>query len=251
MNARQKQIYEYITANAQVTIAELEALCSNVSRMTISRDLQSLEQDGVLVRTHGGARSISSLSQPSEEVYTSRANENVEQKNEIVQKAAQIIHAGSPVYIDAGSTAMYLARCLPQQRLYITTSGPNIAMELVKTGTFAVNLLGGELNPDTISVSGARSIECINSINIDTAFIVASGYSDEAGFTNGNNNECALKRAALARARNRVVMMDSSKIGKTLPFTFAKAADISMLITDSGISDELRRSFEAQGVEVI
>jgi len=251
MNARQQEIFEYITANAQVTIAELEALCPNVSSMTIRRDLQCLEQEGVLVRIHGGARSISSLSQFSEEVYTRRAVENVAQKKEIAQKAAQLVRAGSSVYLDAGSTAMYLAQCMPPHRLYITTSGPNIAIELTKTDTFAVNMLGGELNPDTISVSGPHSIEYIGSINIDTAFIAASGYSAEAGFTNGNNNECALKRAALVRARNRVVMMDSSKIGRTLPFTFANHADIGTLITDSGISAELRRSFEEQGVEVL
>lgn len=251
MNTRQQQISQYIHDRSQVSISELERLCPDVSSMTIRRDLESLEQSGILVRIHGGARSIHSLSRFSEEIYGRRAMEHINFKQEIAKKAAELVADGMSIYLDAGSTAMYFSQKMPNRRAFITTSGPNIATELLKNDQLTINLLGGQLNPDTISVSGIHAIDYLRSINIDTAFIAASGFSCDSGFTNGNSSECELKRAALSRAQKRIVLMDSSKVGKTMPFTFAQPSGVDILVTDSGIDDETRRYIEDCGVFVV
>lgn len=251
MNDRQKLINDYIQSQNEVTLASLKKLVPDVSEMTIRRDLEALESDGRIVRIHGGARSVKAINMLVEDAFSKRSAANVDKKRVICEKALKYIEDNSSVYIDAGSTTMTLAEMMPDKNLLISTCGLNIAAELLRQKNSRVNLIGGEVNKNSISTSGPGARAAIDNINIDVAFIASTAFSEKNGFTCGNVNDCELKREILDKAALRIMLMDSSKIGNMMPYTFARPNDIDILITDDGISSEQRSFFIENGTEVL
>ena len=250
MNERRAQINDYIQRKQEVFLNELRELVPDVSEMTIRRDLEALEQEGSIVRIHGGAKSVKFINRLVEDVFSKRLSANTEKKRVIGEKAAALIVAEHSIYIDAGSTTMALAERIPDQRLLISTSGLNIALELLRLSNSTLNVIGGEVNRSSISVAGPQALAAIGNLNIDMAFIAATAFSPEAGFSCGNVHDCELKREVLRRAKQRVLLMDSSKIGKTMPYTFANASDIDILICDEELPTQVREIFQNHGVTI-
>ncbi len=251
MNSRQMLINDYIQSSNEVTLTELKQLVPAVSEMTIRRDLEALESAGRIVRIHGGARSVKAINMLVEDAFSKRSAANVDKKRIIGEKALAYIEDKSSVYIDAGSTTMSLAEMLPDKQLLISTCALNIAGELLKLKNSRINLLGGEVNKNSISTYGPGARTAIENINIDVAFIAATAFSVKNGFSCGNVHDCELKREILHRASLRIMLMDSSKVDSTMPYTFARPQDIDVLITDDGISNELRSFFIENGTKVL
>jgi DeoR/GlpR family transcriptional regulator of sugar metabolism len=114
-----------------------------------------------------------------------------------------------------------------------------------------VNIVGGMINRDNISVSGTQAIRYMEDINIDIAFLTPSGLTAENGFTCGNYSECEFKQLIIKKARKVVLLMDSSKIDKSLPYTFADIGDIDAIITNRDLPPELSRDAQVKGTEII
>ena len=229
---RREQIRALIREQGEITLRTLEALFPDVSTMTLRRDLIRLEQEGLVRRTRGGAVSIAGLHILSEDAYSQRIKQRVGAKRTIAQRALDLVEEGRSLYLDSGTTMMAFARAMLDRRLTVITSGPGVAMELVGKREIEVILTGGRLSHNTLSVSGPESVAFIESVNIDIAFMSASGYAPGAGFTAGNREECQLKREVISRARTCVMLMDSSKVGRVLPFTFAVMSDIDVFVSD-------------------
>ena len=155
------------------------------------------------------------------------------------------------MYLDAGSTLMSVANHMGNDRYTIITSGANIAIELSQRHTCDVLLTGGQISENTLSCSGAQAESFISSINIDLALMSPSGFSLRTGFTSGSQSESLLKRAVIAKAAKVVMLMDNSKIGRSLPFTFATLSDIDLLICDSPLPQEIAAELTANQVELI
>jgi DeoR/GlpR family transcriptional regulator of sugar metabolism len=223
--------------------------------MTLRRDLITLEQQGHLIRTHGGAVSIKKIASAGikgeEDAYSRRAAENGTAKIIIAEKAISLIEKGRSIYFDAGSTVMCLAEMLPDDNYSILTSGLNIALELVKKSQTSVVSLGGLVNRNTLSGSGPNSLLLLDTINIDLAFMAASGFSIDSGFTVSNIYECELKRKIIQRAKQVIVLMDTSKLNKNQPFTFANLADIDIWICESPLPNEYMQATIAHNVHVM
>jgi len=244
-------INSYIQLKGQVHLRDLMALYPNVSAMTIRRDIDYLERMGHIVRTRGGAKSINHLTHIKEDAYSKRAGDHPEAKMTIAGKAAALLDDSGAVYLDSGTTVMNLAASLNVEGRFVVTSGPNIALELCRAGASRTVLLGGNINPDNLSVSGASALEQIKNINIGTAFIASSGYSVGAGFTIGNFDESELKRVAISRASRVIVVMDTTKIGHNLPYTFAHLADIDYLVCEQAPPAEVAEAAEKSNVVII
>ena len=146
---------------------------------------------------------------------------------------------------------MMLARQIPDLDLSILTSAPNVALEVSKRYKPNVTLIGGLINRSTLSVSGPQSLEFIAHLNFDFAFMVASAFSQENGCTCGNYSECELKRNIIAKAKKTIMLVDASKFGKSMPFTFATLDQIDLLITDQRPSDEIMDSATQNQVTVL
>jgi DeoR/GlpR family transcriptional regulator of sugar metabolism len=146
----------------------------------------------------------------------------VNEMREIAEKAASIIEPGTGIFIDSGTTAMALAKLLPDVNLVVVTPAPSLALEVMSHKQLpSVVLLGGTLSRHSLSVSDPEAWRQLDLLNIDTAFVAASGFDKKTGFSVGSQLESILKRSVISRARRVVILADSSKLGAMLPFSFA------------------------------
>ena len=251
VKVRREQIKKYIISKGFVSLAELSSLFPDVSTMTLRRDLEYLENDGEIVRIKGGAKSIMHLSMQKEESYNRREYINPELKRELAEKAASLIEDNSCVFFDAGSTVMEVVKALGQKPMYTITSGPNIAVELTKNKNCTINVVCGHLSRENISLSGLNAVEFLKEINIGTAVIAASGFTENAGFTCGNYDECQLKKAVINMAARVIIVMDSTKLGRSHPFTFAVPGDADYLVSDNSFDTAVKAKLESGGLKVL
>ena len=248
--ARREKVLTLLRENGTVMLKELEKLFPEVSSMTLRRDLEYFENLGEAVRIRGGARYIRTMGE-QEDVYALRAAKNQDAKNKIARLALKFIEPRRSVYIDAGSTGMFLARSLPDLNFSVVTSGINVAMEISKRYKPSVTMLGGLINRNNLAASGNQSGQIISQLNIDTALIVGSAFSLKNGFTVGNYEEGVLKNSIISKAEKVIMLIDSSKFGKTRPFTFAHMEDIDILITDKRPSEEVMELAQKSQIKVI
>jgi DeoR/GlpR family transcriptional regulator of sugar metabolism len=250
-NNRRESINDTIQARGEIKLVELEREYPEVSSMTLRRDLEALERQGRIIRIRGGAKSIAHLSMIKEAVYTQRQVSNTPAKQRIAEKAAGLIASGRSIYIDSGTTCMTLAQRVPDQNLFVLTPAPNIAIELAKNANVKVNLTGGQLNRDTLTLSGFNATEYVRSINIDMAFMAASAFSIQNGFTCGDYYEAELKRLIIKKAQQVIMLVDSSKINIGMPYTFARLNQIQTLITDNILPDEYVKAIRQSRVVLL
>ena len=248
---RREEIKTIFRTKGEIKLKELEERFPDCSSMTLRRDIKYLEEQGLVRRTRGGAVAMSNIMLVTEDDYQKRAMYNTKKKIEIAKKAVKIFQRGCSIYVDAGSTMMFLAREIPDEYCSIVTSGVNIAMELMKKSVPIITLIGGELNRNTMTVAGVESAQYISSINIDNDFMATSGFTQNSGMTCGTYTECGIKREVLKRARKKVVMMDSTKYGKNMPVTFANLEDIDIFVTDDDICEEAAKLITDSGAVLL
>ncbi len=251
LNERRTKIRDYIDSHNEATLKELKELCGNCSNMTLWRDLNALEQEGAIRRTRGGALSMRSIQPDAEGLYSLRAQENTIEKRAIARAAVEFVLPSHALYLDAGSTIMELAKLLGDQHFTIITSGANIAIELSKRRSCSVIGLGGQISGNTLSFSGPQAEALLDYVNIDTAIMATSGYSKTGGFTSGSFSESEIKRKVIEKASKVIMLMDKSKLNRSLPFTFATLSEIGMLITDAPLPKDLELQAKSKGVKVI
>ena len=251
MNERQQKIHNLISQNGEAKLSELEMLFPDISTMTLRRDLEKLEILGDIVRTRAGAKSIAYLSRLNEAHYSERESESIAEKAFIAQAAHQYVTQGSTIFLDAGTTVTGLSRLLTNDKLFTITTAPNIALECAKNHDNSVFMTGGHLSAGNLSLSGVNALSFLEHINIDIAFMAASGFTFTDGFTSGNFDECQIKKRVIEKAVKTIMLMDSSKFGKNHPFTFAVLQDIDLLITDNKLAHEDFARLRKAGVDVI
>ena len=248
LNIRQERIKEYVEKNNVATIRELKVLFPKVSLMTIHRDLDALESRGVLVKFRGGARSVRHTGDPEFDV---RMRENNGGKRVIADKAMSLLQPHTSIFLDASTTNLILAKNLPDINLNIITTGPNIAIELCRLHNPVVTLCCGLINRKNLAVSGQNTLEMLEKMNIDMAFIGVSGCSVDAGFTCGTEADMLVKRLAIQKAHTSVVMCGSDKFNCLMPYTFAKLSDVDYVVTEGNVPDAFRDAAEKAGVKLL
>ncbi len=252
MTGRRTEMCEFILTHGQATMEELGALFPEVSAMTIRRDLAFLEESGAIIRSHGGAKANMQAPGHLEPFYFVREGENALKKARIAEKALSFVEERRSLFIDSGTTTMAFAQRLPDKNLTIVTSAPNIALHIIeKKPSCSAVITGGNINRNTLSCSGFGSTEILKALNFDLAFMGTSGFSASAGFTAGEHFECDLKRLVLGKASKVILLMDSSKVDKSMPYTFAQPGEIHILITDDGLPREIETLLTEKGVQVV
>ncbi len=245
---RQQIILDYIERNHVVSIKTLQELCPDVSLMTIHRDLDALELRGAVVKVRGGARSVRHAGDLG---YDIRMQENVEGKLAMSEKALGLLRPNATVFLDASTTNLMLARKMPDIQLNIFTTGPNIAVELARLQNPNITMCCGTLNRKNMALSGPNTQQMLENINIDMAFIGVSGCFADAGFTCGTEADMVIKRTVIRRARTSVMMCDSTKFSRLMPYTFASFADVQYLISDKAVPEAVADAAEQAGVTVL
>lgn len=251
-NERREQIRALLQTKPFISIKELEELFPDVSGMTLRRDIEYFEREHEAIKVRGGARSMRFITTQTDGTIASRKQENVHSKDTIAQKAASFLETGRSIFLDSGSTLQHIIQYVPNERFTFYHNRSRVALELCKVGLPLVNIVGGnDLTHDNQTITGLQATRFLADINIDIAFLSPSGLSSRSGFTVGNYSECELKRIVVEKARLVVMLMDSSKIDKSLPYTFANFSDIDILITNTSLPDDLAKMAAEKNVNVI
>ncbi len=250
-SSRRTVIRELLAEKPFISLRELEERFPEVSSMTLRRDIEFFEKQGDAIKVRGGARSMKFITTSMEGSFQQRMRENMTVKEKIARCAIDLIETGRSLFLDSGTTVLTLAALLPDERHTVITTGPNIALELIKKNRPIVNLVGGMVNRGNLSILGNQALRFLDDINIDIAFIVPSGLSLKDGFTSGNYSECELKSLVVKKARRVVVLLDTAKLDRSLPFTFCNLDKVHTIVTDNYLPDDLTAAAEAAGVEII
>lgn len=248
---RQSDLLAYIMEKGDTPLTDLFALYPDVSSMTIRRDLDQLEKQAQIQRYRGGARPLANKAIIKEPAYTQRAAERAQRKMIIADKALRIVEDARSIYIDSGTTCVQLAANLPDKNIFVLTPAPYVAIALANNQNVRVNLTGGQLNRDTFALSGNNARSYTKTINIDIAFIGASACSLKNGFTCGDYQEAELKKLIIRKAQKVVCLMDVSKLNYSMPYTFAKAKDIDILISDQSLPESYFRLMKKNKVQLL
>jgi DeoR/GlpR family transcriptional regulator of sugar metabolism len=233
---RRQSILDLLRKQPGVRVSEL-AIALGVSQGTVRNDLNALEENGRLKRVHGGAI-LTDEYEFQNDSFIRRYKQNVSAKLVIAREAATLVFDSDMVFLDASSTAYYLARALSgRNKLRVITNGFEVSRELAQNSSNTVILIGGVVNNDSSSVTGLLSEQIMAEIHVEKAFFSCSGFSIQRGMTEVHLEEAQLKRMAIESSEQIIALIDSSKFGKEDLTPFARPKQIARLFTDSGISD--------------
>ncbi|SHE74528.1 transcriptional regulator, DeoR family [Caldanaerobius fijiensis DSM 17918] len=238
--SRKREIKRIITEKKYVKVNELSRLF-NVSEETIRRDLEALENEGILERNYGGAVLVESATVPPLSI---RAAENLEEKRLIGEKAVQLIKEGSIILLDAGTTTFQIAKKLENKRMTVITNDINIAYELKDKNAINVFITGGKLSGEVMALYGPETQKSIEGYNVDIAFIATTGITLTKGFTTSDIYGAEVKKSMIRAAREKIIVADSSKIGKNALITFASFSDIDCLILAGSVDEDVLHRLE-------
>ncbi|MEE2952671.1 MAG: DeoR/GlpR family DNA-binding transcription regulator [Pseudomonadota bacterium] len=227
-NERLDAIRERIRTEGRVVAAVL-AVEFGVSEDTVRRDLRALAAEGHCERVYGGA--IRPRHAPT--TLRRRMGEASEAKQRLGRLAASLTESGQTVFIDAGSTNLEIARHLPRDRgLTVVTNAPSVAEALSDQTGVEISMVGGRFDPRLGSCLGGQTVEWLERLFPDIAFIGTCGLSLEAGLSAFSAEEAALKRIVAARTRRLVVAVTGEKLGLSAPFQISGTETVSHLVTD-------------------
>ena len=247
--SRRRKILEWLQEEGNARVRDLSDAFS-VSEATIRQDLERLENDGQIVREHGGAYLRSVPEQVRSMALQHLAN--MDAKRRIGRVAATMVSDGDSIILDSGSTTTEVAvNIVGIQNLNIITNALNIALILGASPTCTVHMPGGQFKAPTLSLSGDRSADFFEGLYARQLFLATAAISLEAGLTYPSMADLPVKRAMIRAASRVCLVADSSKIGVTSFTSLGSLEVIHQLITDDGIRDEDRAAIEALGIEVI
>lgn len=244
---RREKIQEYLTIHR---IARTVDLCDllETSEATVRRDLEWLEQDGILERTHGGA----TLSQRMlvEPEYQQRAGQHPDEKRAIGQLAASLIKAGDIVFINSGTTTSEVIQHIPDNpEITVFTNNLNATVERVAPAC-QYYLLGGEYQPRSRSLAGRFAVENLHQIYANKAIIGVDGFSLKHGCTVPTLAEAEVVRQMIENTRGQVILVaDHSKWGVVSNYPIAAIQEVDILVADAGLEKAAIEALDAHSIK--
>lgn len=246
---RQKKIIEYIEQNTSVQIHELSK-AFRVSEATVRRDLDDLDRQGAIRRTHGGAIKLD-RSTAYEHGYSEKINLMGEEKRRIAQMAAQMVHPGDTVLLDAGTTTYYIAQNLTGlERLTVITNDLNIACQIPLHPTSIMAVTGGIRRPGRQELVGTMPENFIRDTHVDIAFIGADGIDLTGGVTISNFAEVGVKQLMMRSAMRSVAVADHTKFGRMALARVCDLKELDLLVTDSAVEPDILGRIKRLSVEI-
>jgi DeoR/GlpR family transcriptional regulator of sugar metabolism len=246
---RRHDILDTMQRTGRVLVADLSH-SFGVSEVTIRADLQMLAEQGLLVRTHGGAIPAGRLS--PELSLALRRQQQTLAKDHIGEAGAALIEDGDAVYLDTSSTALAIARHLTHHRhVTVITNSIAIVQELTEYPHLAVVVPGGRLRSETASLIGVDGLDFVRRFNIQKGFFGAHGITLDEGLTDVSADEADVKRVLVAMCRQVVAVLDATKWGRVGLASFAALDQIDTIITDQSAPAELVAQVRAAGANVL
>ncbi|MBP1990839.1 DeoR/GlpR family DNA-binding transcription regulator [Paenibacillus eucommiae] len=245
-NERKERLYDIISKQGEIKFSEMSSYFG-ITEMTIRRDLESLEQEGLIRKTLGGAILVSSVDLSMAE----RVGIRTAEKMRIGRAAAELVRPREVIFIDSGTTTIQIVHhLLPKNVHTVVTNALNIAIELQNKNIQTI-LIGGHLWGGSSSLVGPMAEEAIGKIFFDRAFIAATALSVEHGLSNSNIFEIPIKRLAMKQSQEVNVVIDHSKFGMKSLGSFSSLDNVNRIITDQLPVDELQELCSQNEVELM
>lgn len=246
---RRQRVFEAIEGEGIASIRDLAERFS-VAGITIARDLQKLEHEGLVRRVRGGAIGVRGASY--EPPYSARESQLLEEKRRIALRAVELVRDGESIILDVGTTTLAIARALKGKRnLTVLVTNLRAAFELASQPAIQVIITGGKLRPSELSMVGHLAEDTLRSFQVDRAFIGVGGLTVEHGLTEFNVEEAGTKRVMLGRAGRTIVVADHTKVGKAMLATVAPLCAVDTLITGVELGEVAAERLRRSGLEVI
>ena len=248
---RQEHIARIVEEHGRARVSDLSSRFG-VSAVTIRKDLEKLELQGRLVRTHGGA--VVASQGGAERAFDIRERLQRLEKDAIGREAAAMVVDGESIALDASTTALALARHLKARggwlHLTVITNGLRIAEELAGHPGITVAMPGGFLRWEALSLVGPLGEGLFDKVNIQTAYMGAAGFSIDAGLSDATDEEAQIKRLMVQGASRTVALVDHSKWERAAFATFCRTADLSAVVTDDLAPAGMLEAVQRLGIEV-
>jgi DeoR/GlpR family transcriptional regulator of sugar metabolism len=243
---RRDQLGECVQASGFASLGELAASLS-VSESTIRRDLEILERDGLVKRTHGGA--FWTGESETMEVFRTRRDDHWMAKSAIGREAAKLIEDHDTILLDGGSTTYELARQLVGRPLQVVTNSLPVAHLLSSSDSIDLVIIGGCVRGRTAVTIGPMADAMLHSINVGKAFLSVAGITDR-GYFNSNMMLVESEKAMLAAADQAIVVADSSKFGRVSLSRLCGLQEVHGVVTDTDLQTKWKDHLELAGVDL-
>lgn len=245
---RQRRILEQLRRESRVSVNQLSDILG-VSAVTIRSDLRALESNGQLKRTYGGAVPVSGEVTTPELSFDVRLRRNHAEKDAIARAAVKYVQDGDSVMLDASTTAYAIIPYLKaKQRLVVVTNSLMVAQAFLDAPHITVQMPGGRLRRDSISLVGHP--DELPDIHINIGFFGTRGISISAGITDSDPDEVAMKRAMLDRCVKVVVVSHHDKFDRVAPFSFATLERINVLLTTRTAPQTTIDALRERGIQI-
>lgn len=236
MNTRQQDIVTFVEKRGEITIKELVQYF-NVSEMTIHRDLDYLEKQRFLFKKRGAAVFIENPDRTKNNFYN-------DEKRAIGKKAASLLKPGQSILFDNSTTAMECARYLDlNMQFTFYTTNLETADILSKYSNSILYCSGGYFFHESKGFVGKQAEDFVSSLKADVCLIGTSGISLEQGLTTPYPMHTALQKKIIESSKYRILLADHSKFGKIAVEKVADISDIDVVVTDSGISEDILETY--------
>jgi DeoR/GlpR family transcriptional regulator of sugar metabolism len=248
MLARQRQalILDHVREEGAVRVADLVRELG-VSDMTVRRDLEILDERGLLEKVHGGATSVAgtALFEPG---FALKSTLQQSEKDAIADAAVAYVEPGMAIAVSAGTTTYALAQRLAHiPGLTVVTNSVRVGDALYQTGrTDQTIILTGGVRTPSDALAGPFAVAALRTVHVDLVFVGVHGMDPRSGFTCPNLLEADTDRALIEAGRRLVVVADASKWGVIGISSIARLDQPDILITDAGIDEAARRTLSTQ-----
>jgi len=245
---RQQKIEDLVKQNVSVQVNEL-ATQFKVSESTIRRDLQEMETNGLLVRTHGGAMEVSRSNY--EMSFREKEVENISAKQKIGEIAAAMVQDGDTIILDSGTTTLEIAKRITAKSVTVITNSIDIALEISNRENIELIVAGGSLRHTTRAMVGTLTENVFKNFRVNKAFVGVNGISIKDGFTTPSFLESQVKKTIIEVAEKAIIVADASKFNKVYFSIIGELKDAASIITSESIDKEMQIKFKELGVVII
>jgi DeoR family transcriptional regulator, aga operon transcriptional repressor len=248
IDERRQYILELVQKQGRALVTDLSSELK-ISQITIRKDLDWLQSQGLIQRSHGGALRITSSALADPTLQEKQKHHHLE-KQKIAAAAVKMVEEGQCVILDSGTTTTAIAHGLKRfSRLTVITNAVNIAAELAGTD-FEVILVGGTLRKNSFSLVGPLAEDNLEEMHADILFLGVDGFDLEVGITTPNFLESRVNRAMVKAARKVVVVCDSSKFNHRSLSRIIPSDAIHYLITDRNLPSAAVDALRTQNIDV-
>ena len=248
-NHREREILEELRLAGGSSRIQFLAERLGVSEETIRRNIRSLQASGLVTKVHGG---VHVAGEHKEEPLHFRMGDNPEAKRRIAAEVASIVEDGDTIFLDIGSTTVFIATALQRHRnLFAVTNSLSVAHILAARNGNRVFFAGGELRTHDGGTFGAEAASFIERFNVRHAILSVTAIDATSGFMLQDMQEAEISRVVSRRAQNRIIVADAHKFGRRAPIIIAEPSTYDMLVTDDTPPDDISTMLAAANIEVV